>query len=184
MGTILIHKAKIINEGNSFRGSVLIEGNKISKIFKDDVPESVLKSAEVIDAEDKWLLPGVIDSHVHFREPGLTAKGDFASESRAAVAGGVTSVMDMPNCKPATTSMAELDKKVELAKEKCLTNYAFYLGATNDNIEEVVNADPSKVCGIKVFVGQSTGNMRVDDPKVLERIFAESKLPVATHRLG
>ena len=111
MSTILIHKAKIINEGNSFRGSVLIEGKKISKIFKDDVPESVMKSAEVIDAEDKWLLPGVIDSHVHFREPGLTQKGDFQSESRAAVAGGVTSIMDMPNCLPPTTSMAEVETR-------------------------------------------------------------------------
>ena len=181
MSTILIHKAKIINEGNSFRGSVLIEGKKISKIFKDDVPESVMKSAEVIDAEDKWLLPGVIDSHVHFREPGLTQKGDFQSESRAAVAGGVTSIMDMPNCLPPTTSMAEVDKKIELAKQKCLTDFAFYLGATNDNVEEVIHADGSKVCGIKVFVGASTGDMRVADPKVLERIFAESKLPVATH---
>ena len=137
----MIHKAKIINEGNSFRGSVLIEGKKISKIFKDDVPESVMKSAEVIDAEDKWLLPGVIDSHVHFREPGLTQKGDFQSESRAAVAGGVTSIMDMPNCLPPTTSMAEVDKKIELAKQKCLTNFAFYLGATNDNVEESTGAN-------------------------------------------
>ena len=114
MNTTLIHNAKIINEGNSFKGSLLIEGDKISKIFKGDVPESVLKNAEVIDADGKWVLPGVIDTHVHFREPGATQKGDFQSESRAAVAGGVTSIMDMPNNTPQTTTMAEWDKKASI----------------------------------------------------------------------
>ena len=181
MKNILIHKVKIINEGNSFKGSVLIEKDKISKIFKDDVPENILKSAEIIDGEDKWLLPGVIDTHVHFREPGLTQKGDFESESRAAVAGGVTSIMDMPNTNPQTTTMKEIDNKIALAEKKCLTNFSFYLGATNDNIEEVINVDKNKVCGIKVFVGASTGNMRVDNPAILERIFKESPILVATH---
>ena len=139
MKNILIHKVKIINEGNSFKGSVLIEGDKISKIFKDDVPENILKNAEIVDGEDKWLLPGVIDTHVHFRDPGLTQKGDFESESRAAVAGGVTTIMDMPNTNPQTTSMKEIDNKISLAEKKCLTNFSFYLGATNDNIEEVIN---------------------------------------------
>jgi dihydroorotase len=164
MKNILIHKVKIINEGNSFKGSVLIEGEKISKIFRDEVPENVLKNAEIIDGEDKWLLPGVIDTHVHFREPGLTEKGDFESESKAAVAGGVTSIMDMPNTLPQTTSMAEIDKKIALAEKKCLTNFSFYIGATNDNINEVINVDKNKVCGIKVFIGSSTGNMKVDNP--------------------
>ncbi len=181
MKSILIHKVKIINEGNSFKGSVLIEGDKISKIFKDEVPANILKNAEIVDGEDKWLLPGVIDTHVHFREPGLTQKGDFESESRAAVAGGVTSIMDMPNTNPQTTSMKEIDNKIALAEKKCLTNFSFYLGATNENIEEVVNADKTKVCGIKVFVGASTGNMRVDNPAILERIFKESPILVATH---
>lgn len=181
MKNILIHKAKIINEGNSFKGSVLIEGEKITKIFKDEVPENILKNAEIIDGEDKWLLPGVIDTHVHFREPGLTAKADFYTESRAAVAGGVTSVMDMPNTDPQTTTMAEIDKKIAIAESKSLVNFSCYLGATNENIDEVVSVDKNKVCGIKVFLGASTGNMRVNDPKVLERIFAESPILVATH---
>ncbi len=181
MKNILIHKAKIINEGNSFKGSVLIEGEKITKIFKDNVPENILKSAEIIDGEDKWLLPGVIDTHVHFREPGLTAKADFYTESRAAVAGGITSIMDMPNTNPPTTTMEEIDKKIAIAKEKSLVNFSCYLGATNENIDEVINVDKNKVCGIKVFLGASTGNMRVDDPKVLERIFAESPILVTTH---
>lgn len=181
MKNILIHKAKIINEGNSFKGSVLIEGEKITKIFKDEVPENILKNAEIIDGEDKWLLPGVIDTHVHFREPGLTAKADFYTESRAAVAGGVTSIMDMPNTDPQTTSMVEVDKKIAIAEEKSLVNFSCYLGATNENIDEVINVDKNKVCGIKVFLGASTGNMRVNDSKVLERIFAESPILVATH---
>ena len=181
MKTILIHKAKIINEGNSFKGSVLIEGEKISKIFKDEVPENILKNAEIIDGEDKWLMPGVIDTHVHFREPGMTQKADFASESRAAVAGGVTTIMDMPNNTPQTTSMKEIDNKIAIANGKCLTNFSFYLGATNDNIDEVINVDKSKVCGIKLFLGSSTGNMRVDNPAIIERIFKESPILVATH---
>ena len=145
MKNILIHKAKIINEGNSFKGSVLIEGEKITKIFKDEVPENILKNAEIIDGEDKWLLPGVIDTHVHFREPGLTAKADFYTESRAAVAGGVTSIMDMPNTDPQTTTMAEIDKKIAIAESKSLVNFSCYLGATNENIDEVVNVDKNKV---------------------------------------
>lgn len=181
MKNILIHKVKIINEGNSFKGSVLIEGEKISKIFRDEVPENVLKNADIIDGEDKWLLPGVIDTHVHFREPGLTEKGDFESESKAAVAGGVTSIMDMPNTLPQTTSMAEIDKKIALAEKKCLTNFSFYIGATNDNIDEVINVDKNKVCGIKVFIGSSTGDMKVDNPEVLDKIFKDAPILVATH---
>ncbi len=181
MKNILIHKVKIINEGNSFKGSVLIKGEKISKIFRDEVPESVLKNAEIIDGDGKWLLPGVIDTHVHFREPGLTQKADMETESRAAVAGGVTSIMDMPNTLPQTVSMAEIDNKIAIAEKKCLTNYSFYLGANNDNLNEIINVDKSKVCGIKVFVGSSTGNMKVDDPAILSQIFEKSPILVATH---
>ena len=181
MKTILIHNAKIINEGNSFKGSLLIEGDKISKIFKDAVPANILQNSEVIDGEGKWLIPGVIDTHVHFREPGLTQKGDIHSESRAAVAGGVTSFMDMPNTIPQTISMELFDQKVELAAQKSLANFSFYLGATNDNIEEIKNADPKKVCGIKVFLGSSTGNMLVNNHDALERIFEQSPVLVATH---
>ncbi len=181
MKNILIHKAKIVNEGNSFKGSVLIEGDKILKVFRDNVPDNVLSNSEVIDADGKWLLPGVIDTHVHFREPGLTQKGDMESESMAAVAGGVTSIMDMPNTLPQTTTMKAIDDKIALAEKKCLTNYSFYLGATNDNIDEVVNVDKNKVCGIKVFVGASTGNMAVTDPSVLDKIFKDAPILVATH---
>jgi len=180
MKTILIHKAKIINEGNSFKGSLLIEGDKISKIFKDEVPANILKNAEVIDGEDKWLIPGVIDTHVHFREPGLTPKGDILSESRAAVAGGVTSFMDMPNTQPQTTTLELLNQKAELAAQKSLANFSFYLGATNDNIDEIKNVDPKRVCGIKVFLGSSTGNMLVNG-EALEKIFEHAPVLIATH---
>ena len=137
MKPVLIYKAKIINEGNAFKGSLLIEDGKISKIFKDDVPDSVKAKADIIDGEDKWVLPGVIDTHVHFRDPGMTQKADFVTESRAAVAGGVTSVMDMPNTVPATTSIALWEQKtLELAK-KSLVNFSCYMGATDDNVEEI-----------------------------------------------
>ena len=181
MNTTLIHNAKIINEGNSFKGSLLIEGDKISKIFKGDVPESVLKNAEVIDADGKWVLPGVIDTHVHFREPGATQKGDFQSESRAAVAGGVTSIMDMPNNTPQTTTMAEWDKKAALAANKCLTNYSFYLGATANNLEEIKQVDPKKVCGIKLFIGASTGDMQITNDEAIKQIFKEAPILLAVH---
>ena len=181
MNTILIHNAKIINEGNSFKGSLLIEGEKISKIFKDKVPDNILQSAEVIDADGKWALPGVIDSHVHFRDPGYTEKGDFLSESRAAVAGGITSIMDMPNTNPLTTSMAEIDKKAEIASKKCLANYAFYIGATEDNLEEIKNLDSKKVCGIKLFLGSSTGGMHITNVDTIKKIFKEAPILLAIH---
>jgi len=181
MNTILIKDAKIINDGTSYKGSLLIEGEKISKIFRDNIPDSVLKSATVIDADGKWVLPGVIDTHVHFREPGLTEKGDFASESRAAVAGGVTTVFDMPNTNPQTTSAAMVEQKAEIASKKCLTNYGFYIGATNENVEEIKNLDPKSVAGVKIFMGISTGGMLVNSKKSLEDIFASAKVPVVTH---
>ncbi len=179
---ILIHQATIINEGKTFKGSVLIEDEKIKKIFHDKVPENVLtRCRNVIDAQGLYLIPGVIDDQVHFREPGLTHKGDIETESRAAVAGGVTSFMDMPNTKPQTITTEALEDKFERAAQKSIANYSFYLGATNDNIGELKKADPKNVCGIKVFMGASTGNMLVDNPKSLQRIFAEVDMLIAAH---
>jgi dihydroorotase len=180
MGT-LIHNALIINEGKSFVGSVLIEGETIEKIYRDEPPVKVLNCSEIVSGNGLWLLPGLIDDHVHFREPGLTHKGGIASESRAAIAGGITSFMDMPNTKPQTTTVAALNEKLELAAGKSYANYAFYIGSTNDNLSELKNANPDHVCGIKVFMGSSTGNMLVDSKKSLERIFAEIDLPIAVH---
>ncbi|MCW1735123.1 dihydroorotase [Anaerorudis cellulosivorans] len=179
---ILIHQATLINEGKTIEGSVLIEGEKIAKIFYGKVPENVLATcSDVIEAQGLYLIPGVIDDQVHFREPGLTHKGDIETESRAAVAGGVTSFMDMPNTMPQTITLAALEDKFERAAQKSIANYSFYLGATNDNIEQLKKADPKKVCGIKVFMGASTGNMLVDNPKSLQRIFAEVGMLIATH---
>ncbi|MDP4186511.1 MAG: dihydroorotase [Bacteroidota bacterium] len=180
---ILIHKANIVNEGHILIGSVLLDGQKIKQIFPEGVviPVDLLVTSKIIDAKGKYLIPGVIDDQVHFREPGLTHKGDIYSETRAAVAGGVTSFMDMPNVKPPTTTLSLLEEKYALAAGKSLINYSFYLGATNDNLEELLKTDPSNVCGIKVFMGSSTGNMLVDKPEALQKIFSEVKLPIAVH---
>ncbi len=178
---LLIHQARIVNEGRVFKGSVLVNENKIEAIFKNEVPTSVLDKAEIIDAEDCFLLPGLIDDHVHFRDPGLTQKGDLLSESKAAVAGGITSVMDMPNTIPQTTTNTLLEEKHALAASKSLVNYSFYLGATCENFSELQQADPKKVCGIKLFMGSSTGNMLVKDPALLQRIFSEIPLLIAIH---
>lgn len=177
----LIYNATIINEGESFTGSVLIEGDKIKTIYAEQPPAEILNRVEVIDATGLWLLPGVIDDQVHFREPGLTHKGHIASESRAAIAGGVTSFMEMPNTKPQTTTIEELDKKYELGAEKSYANYSFYIGATNENLKELKKVDPKDVCGVKVFMGSSTGNMLVDSRKTLQAIFAEIDTLIATH---
>ena len=178
----LIHKATIINEGSSFIGSLLLKGEKISRIFREEVPEGVLNACrQVIDARGLWLMPGVIDDQVHFRDPGLTHKGDIHTESRAAVAGGVTSYMEMPNTNPQTVTWDALRRKMEMAAGKSAANFAFYLGATNDNMEELKKADRKQICGVKVFMGSSTGNMLVDDDKALRRIFAEIDTLIATH---
>jgi dihydroorotase len=178
----LIHKATIINEGTSFTGSVLLEGERITRIFTGDVPEAVLNACrQVIDARGLYLIPGVIDDQVHFREPGLTHKGDLSTESRAAVAGGVTSFMEMPNTNPQTITLSTLEQKMEMAAGKSVANFSFYLGATNENIAELKKSDPKKVCGVKVFMGASTGNMLVDNEKTLRRIFAEVDMLIATH---
>ncbi|WP_108821277.1 dihydroorotase [Dysgonomonas sp. Marseille-P4361] len=179
---ILIHKATIINEGKSFVGSVLIENNLIAEIYTtEEIPEGILNRVNVIDGRELWLMPGVIDDQVHFRDPGLTHKGDLESESKAAIAGGVTSFMEMPNTKPQTTTIDLLEQKFEMASEKAYANYSFYLGATNDNINELRKVNSKDVCGVKVFMGSSTGNMLVDDKTVLQAIFAEVDMLIATH---
>ena len=179
---ILIHKATIINEGDSYIGSVLIKNDRISRIYRDDIPEILLNECrEVIDARGLYLIPGVIDDQVHFRDPGLTYKGDISTESRAAVAGGVTSFMEMPNTNPQTVTLEELDKKFELAASKSVANFSFYLGATNNNIDELKRVDKKHVCGVKIFMGSSTGNMLVDNEKALQQIFAEVDMVIATH---
>ena len=178
----LIANAKIINEGRSFMGSVLVEGEQIADVFEGTVPEGVWNGAdEVIDATGKWLMPGVIDDQVHFRDPGLTHKGDIESESRAAVAGGVTTYMDMPNTKPQTTTIEALQGKWDRAAAVSRANYSFFFGGTNDNYAEIQRLDRSRVPGLKLFLGSSTGNMLVDNPGSLERIFGESGMLIAIH---
>ena len=147
-----IKNATLVNEGQTFVASVFVSEGKIEKIVRGNEIGD-FASATIIDATGKYLIPGIIDEHVHFREPGLTHKADIYTESRAAVAGGVTSFMDMPNTNPQTTTQALLQQKFDLAAEKSLANYSFYLGATNDNLAEVVKTDPKKVCGIKLFMG-------------------------------
>ena len=179
MSTIIINDAIIVNEGKQFKGSVLLRNGFIERISKTPFEDE--KADRVIDAKGKYLLPGIIDDQVHFREPGLTHKGNIYSEAKAGIAGGVTSFMEMPNTSPQTTSNEELDKKHHIASEKSLANYSFYLGATNDNINEIVKVNPNKVCGVKVFMGSSTGNMLVDSPNALEQIFKSSPVLIATH---
>lgn len=178
MATYLINGATIVNEGSQITGNLLIENGIISKISLHEIES---QDAVVIDAKGLLLLPGVIDDQVHFREPGLTHKGDIASESRAAVAGGVTSFMEMPNTKPATITEELLEAKFEIAARTSFANYSFYIGATNDNLKIIANIDPKRTCGVKVFMGSSTGNMLVDEKKTLEGIFAESPIIITTH---
>jgi dihydroorotase len=178
----LIKDAIIVNEGLKFKGSVLISGEKIEKIFPHVLPSDFdLTEVEVIDAKGLYLIPGVIDDQVHFREPGLTHKGDLTTESRAAIAGGVTTYMEMPNTNPQSVTQELLQNKYDRAAEVSSANYSFYMGATNDNLNEVLKTDTTKVCGIKVFMGSSTGNMLVDDEKTLSEIFRHSPTLVATH---
>ncbi len=179
MPSTLIKNALIINEGKSFKGSLLIKGALIEQVLPEG---TVLPKADTeIDAEGLLLVPGAIDDQVHFREPGLTHKADIASESAAAVAGGITSYMEMPNTNPQTVTIEELEKKYLLGAEKSLANYSFYMGATNDNVNEVLKVDPTKVCGVKVFMGSSTGNMLVDNKETLNNIFREIPMLIATH---
>ncbi|HLN52429.1 MAG TPA: dihydroorotase [Lentimicrobium sp.] len=175
----LISNVNIVNEGSITHGSVLIDNGVIAKISESG-PE-LSDGAEVIDGKNGYLLPGVIDDQVHFRDPGLTYKGDIYTESKAAVAGGVTSFMDMPNTIPNTLKQELLEDKYRIASEKSLANYSFYMGVSNDNVGEVLKTDPSRVCGIKIFLGASTGNMLVNNTKTLETIFRESKCLIAVH---
>lgn len=178
MKTILIRNANIVNEGQLTNADIFIKDRRIERI--DDSISNIDADIE-IEAENKYVFPGVIDDQVHFREPGLTHKADIASEARAAVAGGTTSFMEMPNTIPQTTNQQRLDEKFSIAAEKSLANYSFYMGATNDNIQEIIKIDPRRVCGVKVFMGSSTGNMLVNDTLALEKIFSESPVLIATH---
>ena len=181
MKNILIKDATLINENRTYKGSVLISGDKIASIYETSIPRQVEEDFTVIPAEGMFLLPGAIDDQVHFREPGSTWKGDIASESRAAAAGGVTSFMDMPNTKPQTTTISELEWKWQRAAETSLINYSFFFGGTNDNIDEIHKVNSHRVPGLKLFLGSSTGNMLVDKKESLERIFGESNMLIAVH---
>ena len=182
MATLGIANATLVNDGKAIKASILVRNELIERIFIDN-PDEIYncKPEQLIDANKKLLFPGIIDDQVHFREPGLTHKGDIFSESKAAVAGGITSFMEMPNTNPQTTTIELLDEKFKIGAEKSLTNYSFYLGATNDNIEEITKINPKTVCGVKVFMGSSTGNMLVDKLESLEKIFKHSPVLIATH---
>jgi dihydroorotase len=175
--SLLITNARMVNEGQQFEGDLLINNGRI-----ENIAASISSPADrTIDANGRLLIPGMIDDQVHFREPGLTRKADIACESRAAVAGGITSFMEMPNTAPPTTNAAAVEHKCEIASRGSLGNYAFYLGATNHNLADIQAQDPGKVAGIKVFMGASTGNLLVDDPDALEGVFREAPCLVATH---
>lgn len=180
MKRTLIKNARIVNEGETFNGSVVIEGENIAEILHGD-EQPVAPCHETIDAQQHYLLPGIIDDHVHFREPGLTHKADIFSESRAAAAGGVTSFMDMPNVVPQTTTLEALEQKFELGARNSMVNYSFYFGATNNNVNLFRQLDKTRVCGIKLFMGSSTGNMLVDRMTTLEKLFHEADMLIAAH---
>ncbi len=175
-----IKNARIVNEGQTFVGSIVIEDEIIAQILKEgETPETPCD--ETIDASGHYLIPGVIDDHVHFRDPGLTHKADMHTESMAAVAGGVTSYMDMPNTNPQTTTIEALEDKFKDAATKSIVNYSFYFGATNNNADALKQLDKSRVCGVKLFMGSSTGNMLVDQMETLKNIFANAGMLIATH---
>ncbi len=174
----LIKNAQIVNENQLFESDLLIENDLILKIEKNIPEEEVDK---IIDASGKFLFPGIIDDQVHFREPGLTHKGDIESESRAAVAGGVTSYIEQPNTVPNAVTQELLEEKYKIAAQKSFANYSFSMGGTNDNLEEVLKTNPRNVAAIKLFLGSSTGNMLVDNPEILEEIFSKVKMPICVH---
>ena len=178
MTDTLIVNAEIVNEGKRFTADVRIRGGRIETIAANIAPRV---NERIFEAGGRLLLPGMIDDQVHFREPGLEHKGDFFTESRAAVAGGVTSFMEMPNSKPTTTNRDALEDKCDRASRKSVANYAFYLGATNDNLEDIQRLDPRAACGIKIFMGASTGNMLVDKAETLDAIFRDAPTLIATH---
>ena len=179
MNTVLIKNAKIVNEGTIFEGDVLIENEFIVEIAERISPK--LANCKIIDAEGSYLIPGAIDDQVHFREPGLTHKGDIASESRAAVAGGITSYIEQPNTIPNAVTQEILEEKYQIAAKTSYANYSFMMGGTNDNLEEILKTNPKNVAGIKLFLGSSTGNMLVDNQEALEKIFSSTKMLIALH---
>lgn len=175
---ILIKNATIVNEGKQFIGNVLIEDQKIKEISTSPI---LVDADQVIDASSKLLIPGLIDDQVHFREPGLTHKAEIKTEARAAVAGGITTFMEMPNTVPNVLTQELLQDKYDIAAANSIANYSFFMGASNDNLDEVLKTDPKTVCGVKVFMGSSTGNMLVDNKQVLEGLFKECEMLIATH---
>ena len=177
--TTLIKNANIVNEKVIFKGDILIEGEFIKEIGESISAKS--SDVHVIDAEGKYLMPGAIDDQVHFREPGLTKKATIETESKAAIAGGITSFIEMPNTNPQTTTIEKLDEKFAIAADTSYANYSFMFGGTNDNLEEILKVDPKSVAGLKLFLGSSTGNMLVDDPKVLEKIFSSTDMVISVH---
>jgi dihydroorotase len=178
MSSILILNANIVNEGKLFSSDLLVKDGFIEKIGQN---LSHIQANQIIDAKGKYLLPGLIDDQVHFREPGLTHKGNIYTEARAAVAGGITSFMEMPNTVPNALTQELLEDKYKIAAQSSLANYSFFMGASNENIEEVLKTNPKNVCGVKVFMGSSTGNMLVDNEKTLENIFSKTPMLIATH---
>jgi dihydroorotase len=179
MNTVLIKNAKIVNEGRIFEGDILIENEFIVEIADNISPK--FASCKIIDAEGNYLIPGAIDDQVHFREPGLTHKGDIASESRAAVAGGITSYIEQPNTIPNAITQELLEEKYQIAAKNSYANYSFMMGGTNDNLEEILKTNPKNVAGLKLFLGSSTGDMLVDSSEALEKIFSSTKLLIAVH---
>ncbi len=177
--SILIKNANIVNEGAIVKGDVLIEGEYIKKI--DDSINVESNNILVVDAKGKYLLPGAIDDQVHFREPGLTHKGNIETESRAAIAGGITSFIEMPNTNPQTTTIEKLEQKFDIASKTSFANYSFMFGGTNDNLDEILKLDVNQAAGLKLFLGSSTGNMLVDDLDVLEKIFKSTKMVISVH---
>ncbi len=178
---IHIQNAVIVNEGRSFVGSLVIDDDRICEILEGRDRFPAIPADAVVDGEGAWLLPGVVDTHVHFREPGLTTKADMESESRAAAAGGVTTVFDMPNTLPQTTTQEAFDEKRCIAARSCHVNYGFFFGATNDNAETLRRLNRHKVCGIKLFMGSSTGGMLVDKEAALRTVFENARLPIVAH---
>ncbi|WP_299106415.1 dihydroorotase [uncultured Tenacibaculum sp.] len=174
----LIKNAQIVNENKVFKGDVLVEGELIKEIGTNITPSEEMN---VVNAEGKYLIPGMIDDQVHFREPGLTHKANIATESKAAVAGGITSFIEMPNTVPQATTQELLEDKFEIASKTSYANYSFMFGGTNDNLEELLKTDPKNVAGIKLFLGSSTGNMLVDNQEVLEKIFSSTKMLISVH---
>ncbi len=179
---IIFYNAMVVSDDRMFLGHVAVNGRYISVVGEGCPTDQLLARAdETIDLDGRMLMPGVIDTHVHFRDPGMTEKADMATESAAAVMGGVTSFIDMPNTLPATTTEDLVDRKLARAADVSVANYGFFIGATNSNIDEILKADFTRIAGVKLFVGSSTGNMLVDDESAISRLFREVSVPVAVH---